>query len=96
MDADSKNNLPDITHLIRSIQRIEGNPDCFRKADGNCNRTDCFWLEYCLKKTQKDWKGTGGINDWRVMMLSEKNIFHAVNISDRSFIRMGFTGDLLI
>jgi len=54
MDAGSKNNLPDITHLIRSIQRIEGNPDCFGKADGNCDQTDCFWREYCLKVTQKD------------------------------------------
>jgi len=53
MDIGSKNNLPDITHLIRSIQRIEGNPECFGKADGGCDRTDCFWREYCLKVSQK-------------------------------------------
>jgi len=54
MDIGSKSNLPDITHLIRSIQRIEGNPECFGKADGGCDRTDCFWREYCLKVTQKE------------------------------------------
>jgi len=54
MDTGSKNKLPDITHLIRSIQHIEGNPDCFGKADRDCDQTDCFWREYCLKVTQKD------------------------------------------
>jgi hypothetical protein len=52
-DTGSSDNLPDITRLIRSIQRIEGNPDCFGKADGNCGRLDCAWREYCLKETQK-------------------------------------------
>jgi hypothetical protein len=52
-DTGPNDNLPDITHLIRSVQRIEGNPDCFGKADGNCDRLDCAWREYCLKKTQK-------------------------------------------
>jgi len=52
-DTGSSNNLPDITRLVRSVQRIEGNPDCFGKADGNCDRLDCAWREYCLKETQK-------------------------------------------
>ena len=52
-DTGSSDNLPDITRLIRSVQRIEGNPDCFGKADGNCDRLDCAWREYCLKETQK-------------------------------------------
>ena len=52
-DTGSSDNLPDITHLIRSVQRIEGNPDCFGKADGNCDRLDCAWREYCLKEMQK-------------------------------------------
>jgi hypothetical protein len=43
--------LPDLTHLIRSIQRVEGNPDCFGKADRECDRRDCSWREYCLKKS---------------------------------------------
>ena len=52
-DTGSSDNLPDITHLIRSVQRIEGNPDCFGKADGNCDRLDCAWREYCLKEAQQ-------------------------------------------
>ena len=52
-DTGSSDNLPDITRLIRSVQRIEGNPDCFGKADGNCDRLDCAWRELCLKETQK-------------------------------------------
>ncbi|RZB38524.1 MAG: hypothetical protein SRB2_00272 [Desulfobacteraceae bacterium Eth-SRB2] len=53
IDTGSSDNLPDITHLIRSVQRMEGNPDCFGKADGNCDRLDCAWREYCLKEEQK-------------------------------------------
>ena len=53
IDTGSSDNLPDITRLIRSVQRIEGNPDCFGKADGSCDRLDCSWREYCLKEAQK-------------------------------------------
>ena len=51
MESDSMENLPDITNLIRSVQRIEGNPDCFGKSDGNCDRLDCAWRELCLKQS---------------------------------------------
>ena len=44
--------MPDLTHIIRSIQRIEGNPDCFGTAEKSCNRLDCLWREYCLKEAQ--------------------------------------------
>jgi hypothetical protein len=49
-DNNSKDHFPDLTSLIRSIQLIEGNPECFGKSDGNCDREDCLWREYCLKK----------------------------------------------
>lgn len=42
--------FPDLTHLIRSIQRSEGNPDCFGTAKGYCDKKNCVWREYCLKK----------------------------------------------
>jgi hypothetical protein len=45
-------NYLDITELIRSIQRAEGNPDCFRRAHGNCDRLDCAWRNYCLQEPQ--------------------------------------------
>jgi len=47
------NNFPEIKHFIQSIQRIEGNPDCFGKADGDCDRLDCAWHELCLKEAQE-------------------------------------------
>jgi hypothetical protein len=45
--------FPEIKHLIQSIQRIEGNPDCFGKVDGDCDNLDCVWRELCLKGAQK-------------------------------------------
>lgn len=35
--------------IIRSIQRAEGNFDCFGTAvSGNCTQTDCLWRQDCL------------------------------------------------
>ena len=42
----------DATALIRSIQRAEGNPDCFRQAQGGCDQFDCAWRKYCLEDVQ--------------------------------------------
>ena len=42
----------DLTHFIRSVQRIEGNPDCFGKANGRCDQPDCCWRLYCLNPTE--------------------------------------------
>jgi len=42
----------DATALIRSIQRAEGNPDCFRQAQGGCDQFDCTWRKYCLEDVQ--------------------------------------------
>ncbi|MDH3357616.1 MAG: hypothetical protein OET81_09730 [Desulfobacteraceae bacterium] len=50
LDNNSKDHFPDLKRLIRSIQHIEGNAECFGKADGNCDREDCLWREYCLKE----------------------------------------------
>jgi hypothetical protein len=38
----------DITALIRSIQRVEGSFDCFRKAKECCDQSNCCWRPYCL------------------------------------------------
>jgi hypothetical protein len=48
----SDDNLPDLSRLIQSIQRIEGNPDCFGTAGGYCDRLDCQWRGYCLKEPE--------------------------------------------
>jgi hypothetical protein len=39
--------VPDVPHLIRSIQRLEGITDCFGKTISDCSRA-CPWREYCL------------------------------------------------
>jgi hypothetical protein len=39
----------DLVLLIRSLQRLEGHPDCFGTAEHFCGRTECAWREYCLK-----------------------------------------------
>lgn len=46
---DPKQNFIDITALIRSLQRAEGENDCFRTAAFKCYRTDCRWREYCCE-----------------------------------------------
>ena len=38
----------DLTVLIRSVQRSEGNSDCFRRNKGHCDQVDCAWRSYCL------------------------------------------------
>jgi hypothetical protein len=37
-------------NIIRSIQRAEGNFDCFGSAiTGECNQMSCIWRGDCLK-----------------------------------------------
>ncbi|UCE54434.1 MAG: hypothetical protein JSV31_03040 [Desulfobacterales bacterium] len=48
-----QDNSPDLKHLIRSVQRLDGNPDCFRKAKGDCEHLDCVWRVYCLEEEQE-------------------------------------------
>ena len=35
--------------LIRTIQRAEGNFDCFGTAIENCDQTDCLFRKDCLR-----------------------------------------------
>jgi len=51
--SDVKERFPDLIHLIHSIQRIEGNPDCFGTAKAFCDQKNCIWRDYCLKKPEK-------------------------------------------
>ena len=48
MGRDKKKRFLDITALIRSIQRAEGNIDCFRREKLKCDQVDCAWRPYCL------------------------------------------------
>ena len=49
-----ENDQVDITHLIRSIQRLEKNPDCFGVAEiqSHCDCMNCAWRSLCLEKPQ--------------------------------------------
>jgi hypothetical protein len=47
-----ENDFLDVTALIRSIQRVEGNFDCYSKAKEYCDQSDCCWRPYCLERNQ--------------------------------------------
>jgi hypothetical protein len=49
-----KKDFLDLTNLIRSIQRAEGNVDCFRRAEEYCDEMDCSWRRYCLQRAEND------------------------------------------
>ncbi len=38
----------DLTGMVRSLQRSEGNLDCFRRGLADCDQTDCPWRDLCL------------------------------------------------
>ena len=44
-----RENFLDLPNLVRSIQRAEGNIDCFQRLD-SCEETSCCWRPYCLDK----------------------------------------------
>ena len=35
--------------LVRTIQRNEGNFDCFGSTSGYCDQSACCWREECLR-----------------------------------------------
>lgn len=40
--------------IIRTIQRVEGNFDCFKTAvGGHCDQGECTWREDCLPAGKK-------------------------------------------
>lgn len=50
----------DLARLIRSLQRFEGNPDCFGTAGQFCGRTECAWREFCLERESAPAHGPDG------------------------------------
>ena len=43
----SKADYVDLVNLVRSIQRLEGNIDCYRRGL-QCERMNCAWREHCF------------------------------------------------
>jgi hypothetical protein len=52
----SQPNYVDLVNLIRSIQRAEGNLDCYRRGRQGCDRMDCAWRDHCLKTPEEPYK----------------------------------------
>lgn len=44
-----KKSFLDMATLIRSIQRAEGNTDCFRMGMIDCDQVGCKWRPFCLE-----------------------------------------------
>ena len=45
----TKPDYVDLVNLIRSIQRAEGNIDCYRRGRQQCDRMSCVWRDHCLE-----------------------------------------------
>jgi hypothetical protein len=61
----TKGEFLDLVTLVRSIQRAEGNPDCYRRPSGECERLDCAWRRHCLENPRSSvpgpsWHGEKG------------------------------------
>ena len=48
MDIQNSEDPIDVIELVRSLQRREGNPDCFRGKKGQCDEIDCVYRQWCL------------------------------------------------
>ena len=55
----SKPNYVDLVNLIRSIQRAEGNIDCYRRGRQLCDGMSCVWRAHCLKEPEEPSKVDG-------------------------------------
>ena len=51
---DTTESFPDIVRLVRSIQKTENNPQCFRTGKSDCEQKVCCWREFCVDVTVKD------------------------------------------
>jgi hypothetical protein len=50
----NENRHVDITAMIRSLQRTEGQSDCFRRGISECGEIKCTWRQYCVSKNLDD------------------------------------------
>lgn len=56
----------DLVRLIRSLQRLEGNPECFGREEISCKYTLCAWRDYCQHPESEPLRcrdGDAGKND---------------------------------
>ena len=55
----TKPDYVDLVNLIRSIQRAEGNIDCYRRGRQQCDRMSCVWRDHCLEASPR--RGGGAL-----------------------------------
>ena len=55
----SKLDYVDLVNLIRSIQRAEGNLDCYRTGRQECEQMNCVWRDHCLEQLKGPPKAGG-------------------------------------
>ena len=68
----SKPNCVDLVNLIRSIQRAEGNMDCYRRGRQQCDRLDCVWRDHCLKEPEGPSKVDSELHEHKKVANSNK------------------------
>jgi len=56
-----KRSFLDISALIRSVQHVEGNAECFGTANENCDQVACAWRSYCLNRSQNQKGGEASL-----------------------------------
>ena len=61
----SQQDYVDLVNLIRSIQRAEGNIDCYRSGWQQCDRMNCVWRDHCLKAPAADFKADGESHQYK-------------------------------
>ncbi len=62
----SKPDYVDLVNLIRSIQRAEGNIDCYRRDRQQCDRMNCVWRAHCLKAPEGASKVDGKSHEHKI------------------------------
>jgi len=77
MGNDKKNSerCPDLTQFVRSLQRIEGKPDCFATIPRECDPSYCQWHCYCLREIKKRREKMMSIKIQRIKNKSYKKDF---------------------
>ena len=62
----TKPDYVDLVKLVRSIQRAEGNIDCYRRGRQQCDRMSCDWRAYCLKEAERTSKVGSGSQEHKL------------------------------
>ena len=62
----SKPDCVDLVNLVRSIQRAEGNTDCYRSGWQQCDQMSCVWRDHCLQAPEGTSKVGSGSQEHKI------------------------------